>query len=473
MAENTADKKRGKKPHFKLTNDGSVITTFDGLSNVITGMGTTRDRRSYNRFTITQLNDYLEMEAAYFDNWIARAVVDHPVEDATREWRTFMGKEAEKIHEAEKLFGLQDITQGAFTWSGVYGGAGVLLITDQDLGKPLELQKIKKGSLKRLVHLDRTMISPSAYNYSDPTSENYMRAETYRINGGTQHVHHSHFIQAPGAPLPPRLRLLNSGWDDSLLRRCVEDLKDSVAAKSGIASLILEANVDVITRKNLGTDLSSDDMDQELINRFINFGMLKSIHRLALMDSDETFDRKPISFGGLGEILSVLMEWTAGAAKQPMTRLFGVQSKGLGDSGEGDTRNYYNRIRGDQEMKYRKFLNQIDEVLIRSTLGEMPDDTDYEFNPLDIPTDTEVKDRNLAEAQTDDLRLQQKVVPRSAIVRKLKESGQYVIDDKFLKRVEEDERAEAAGEFRFSLGETEKTDPGADDTPPTDPAADD
>jgi hypothetical protein len=42
------------------------------------------------------------MEAAYFDNWIAGAVVDHPVEDATREWRTFTGKDAAKIHEAEK-----------------------------------------------------------------------------------------------------------------------------------------------------------------------------------------------------------------------------------------------------------------------------------------------------------------------------------------------------------------------------------
>lgn len=464
---------KGGKPRFKLTNGGGVIPVFDSLSNVITGMGTNRDRRSYNRFTITQLNDYLEMEAAYFDNWIAGAVVDHPVEDATREWRLFTGKAAAKIHEAEKKYELQEKTQAAFTWAAVYGGAGVLLITDQELGEPLDLNKIKQGSLKRLVNLDRTMISPSTYNYSDPTAENYMRAETYRINGGVQSVHHSHFIIAPGESLPPRLRLLNNGWDDSVLRRCMEDLKDSAAAKSGIASLILEANVDVISRENLGTDLSSGDMDQSIMNRFLNFGMLKSMFRLALMDSTETFERKPISFGGLGEILSVLMQWTAGAAKQPMTRLFGVQSKGLGDSGEGDAKNYYNRVRGDQEMKYRKFLNQIDEILIRSTLGDIPDDLNYEFNPLEIPTENEMKDRNLAEAQTDDLRLQQKVIPRSAVVRKLKESGQYVIDDKFLKRVEEDERAEAAGEFQFNLGKNEEENPGAGNAPPTNSTSDD
>jgi ribosomal protein L35 len=38
------------KPRFKLTNSGGVMPVFDSLSNVVTGMGTNRDRRSYNRF---------------------------------------------------------------------------------------------------------------------------------------------------------------------------------------------------------------------------------------------------------------------------------------------------------------------------------------------------------------------------------------------------------------------------------------
>jgi hypothetical protein len=35
------------KPRFKLTNSGGVMPVFDSLSNVVTGMGTNRDRRSY------------------------------------------------------------------------------------------------------------------------------------------------------------------------------------------------------------------------------------------------------------------------------------------------------------------------------------------------------------------------------------------------------------------------------------------
>ncbi|TNV22839.1 DUF1073 domain-containing protein [Buttiauxella sp. B2] len=465
--------KYGGKPRVKMMNDGSIVPTFDGLANVITGLGTDRDRRSYNRFSLSSFNNfnnYFEMEAAYLENWIARAVVDHPVEDATREWRRFTGGKAEAISDAEKRYELQEKTQEAFTWAGVYGGAGVLMMTDQDPAKPLERDKIKKGSLKNLVVLDRTLISPSTYNLNDPLKENYMRAESFRVNAGTQEIHHSHFVMASGAALPMRLRGMNAGWDDSILRRSLEDIKDSAAAKGGIASLIGEANIDVISRDNLGTDLSSGDMDEEITTRFLNFGMMKSLFRLALLDSKETYERKQISFGGLGEILAVLMEWTAGAARQPMTRLFGVQSKGLGDSGEGDSKNYYNRIRGEQESKYRKFFSPLDEVIIRSALGDLPDDVKFEFNPLALPTEAEVSDRNLAEAQTDELRIQQKVVPRSVVSKKLKEGGQYAIDDKFITQLEQDEQAERDGDFHFSLGEAETTVAGDVKVPPTAPA---
>ncbi|AJJ61896.1 anti-CBASS protein Acb1 family protein [Yersinia aldovae] len=126
-----------------------------------------------------------------------------------------------------------------------------------------------------------------------------------------------------------RLRMINGGWDDSRLRRCLEDVKDAVAAKGGISSLILEANIDTISKENLATDLASGDMDEAIAKRYNTFGMMKSLFRLALLDSKETLDRKKISFGGLGEVLAVLMEWTAGASGILMTRIFGVITTSL------------------------------------------------------------------------------------------------------------------------------------------------
>ncbi|QXF36267.1 hypothetical protein CE143_14825 [Photorhabdus luminescens] len=435
----------GGKPRIRLT--------ADGITNVMTGMGTDRDRRMYNRFMFGMMQDFAELEAAYIENWIARSIVDIPVDDATREWRSFSSDEATAIRNAENLFNVQGITQEAFKWAGVYGGAGVLMMTDQPLDKPFELNRIKKGSLKRLLVLDRMFINGQQYNVTNPLADNYMQPDYYVVNGGTQQIHYSHFVRAPGAALPMRLRMINGGWDDSRLRRCMEDVKDAASAKGGIASLIQEANIDTINRENLATELSSGDMDEAIAKRWNTFGMMKSLFRIALLDADEVLDRKQISFGGLAEVLYVLMEWTSGATGIPMTRLFGIQAKGLGDSGKGDMDNYYNTIRGSQETQYRPFLKRIDEVLVRSTLGAYPDGIDFEFAPLSQPTDTELSTQRLADAQADDIRLNQRVVKPSQVARKLMEQGVYGIAESDIDELVSDEEAERAGDYQFKLGD--------------------
>lgn len=433
-----------QKPRLRSHSNGLYVT--DGLKNVITGMGTGRDKRTGAQFAYGSFQDIQELEAAYSENWIARQVIDAPVDDATREWRTFSIDEGAAIRKEENRLGLQQVTQEAFKWAGLYGGAGVLLITDQSLSSPLDHKRIKRGSLQRLLVLDRMLITGQAHNISDVTAANYMLPDYYIINGGSVPIHHSHFIRASGARLPIRLRSLNQGWDDSQLRRCMEDIKDAVSAKSGIASLIQEANIDIITREGLSDALSSGDMDSAVANRYQMFGMMKSMFRLGLLDSSEQFTRNAASFGGLGEILSSLMEWVSGAAEIPMTRLFGVQSKGMGDSGAGDMNNYYNAIRSKQESDYRQFLEAIDRVLIPSALGSTPTDCEFDWNSLAQPSDTELAQQQLAFAQSDDIRLTQGVVRRSQLMRKLSEQGVYAIGEDDIRQAEADEKAEQDGE---------------------------
>lgn len=433
MSEDTS------KMRLRFTADGQVMMR-DGLRNVVSGMGTDRDMRSFSRFTYGIYQDFAELEAAYSENWIARQVIDAPVDDATREWRTSSHEKATDIQREEKRLNLQGVTQEAFKWAGLYGGAGVLMITDQPLEKPLDVTKIKRGSLKRLLVLDRMLLSGQQYNYTNPLDPNYTLPEIYRVAGGTQEIHWTHFVRAPGAKLPLRIRMINGGWDDSQLRRCMEDIKDAVAAKGGIASLIQEANVDIISKEGLAEALGSGDMDGQVAERYRLFGMMKSLFRLGLLDSTEEYARHPAQFGGLGEVLRSLMEWVSGAAEIPMTRLFGVQAKGLGDSGEGDMRNYYNAIRSRQESDYRQFLEVIDRVLVRSALGEMPEEYEFEFNPLSQPSDTELAQQELGFANADDVRLQQGVVRRSQLMRKLQAHGTYAITDEDIKAAEKLER---------------------------------
>lgn len=435
------------KPHYRVPATASKVTS-DGLMNVATSLGTSRDKRSHSFFGYSFVTQQ-ELEAAYQTNWIARGIVDNPNEDATREWRSFTNTEfAKEIQNEEKRLKVQQRVQQLGKWADLYGGAGMLMITDQDLSKPLDLNKIKKGSLKRLVSLSRYDLSGLDYNYNDPTQENFLLPTYYTLFGGSQQIHYSHVVRRNGSDLPRALASMEQGWGDSILRVCMEDLHDMVSTKGGIAGMILEANVDTITKAGLSNALTSGE-DDAILMRYKLFGMMKSSINLALLDQDEQLDRKSLSFSGLSQIMEQFMVYTAGAARQPATRLFGAAATGLNATGEGDMKNYYDRIRVKQEGDMRSGMEQLDQVMVRSALGEYPEDLEFEWNPLHQESGTERAQQNLAEAQADSARLADGVIQRSHVMKKLQASGLYDITDEQIEAQEalEDEDRASAEDF--------------------------
>lgn len=437
---------KSNKPRLRPDKAGGFsMVTRDGLVNLYTGLGTGRDSRTGASFQFGTYQDFVQYEAAYSENWIARDIIDIPVDDATREWREFQHQNADLIMAEEKRLCIQQRFQEGIKWARLYGGAVMVMLTDQDLSKPLNINQVKKGSLKAIRVIDRMYISGQDWNYTDILAENYMLPNYYLLYGGATRIHYSHLVRLPGAMLPMRLRQLNGMWDDSEMRRCLEDLRDVVESKGGIAKLIQTANVDTVTVEGLKSALAAGDTEKSTIDRFKIFNLMKSAHSLALLDSKEVFDRKGVTFGGLGDILTVLMTWISGAAHIPMTRLWGVQAKGLGNSGEGDMNNYYNGLRGKQEGPYRQVLERLDQVLVRSALGEFPADYEFQWRPLDQPDGLELAQTRNANAQADDIRIAQGV-PAYLVMQKLNASGEFDIPEEEIKHMETAHNAQRTGE---------------------------
>nr|WP_314569987.1 DUF1073 domain-containing protein [uncultured Pseudomonas sp.] len=447
------------KPRIKIQ-DGKVVTA-DSLSNMVANIGTNRDKRTHNQFGFEFVNQ-VELEAAYQSNWLARRIVDKPNEDALREWRAFNGKQAKQIATEERRLGVQQAYLDTCCWADLYGGAALLMVTGQDLGKPLDLDRIKKGGLKNLVVFDRWDIQPMYFNFTDPLASNWMLPEFYMMVNGTQRIHHSHIIRRTGARLPRRMRMFEQGWGDSRLRRCMSDLRDVVATKGGIASLVLEANVDTIKAKGLKAALAGPQCDQ-ITERYRMFGMMKSIVNLGLLDADnEEFERNSISFSGLSSIMEQFMVWTAGAAEMPVTELWGQSASGLGATGDGDLKTYHGTIKGKQDGQMRLDLEALDQVLIRSALGAYPDEIEFEWNPLAQTSGVEQAQEDLAEAQADSLYLENGVVRPSHAMRKAQAKGTYAITDEQIAAQEKLEKDQADGNFDdgeglpgFSLGKSD------------------
>lgn len=411
--------------------------TRDGLVNIASGLGTAKAKRSHNMWQVGLQSDYSQLEACYQANWIAQAIVDEWAADATREWRTIKSDGAEAIAALEQELCIKQEVEDAIRWARLFGGAGMVMLTNQDLEKPLDLNKIKKGSLENVLVFDRFDLTPDGdINTWDVMAKNYLRPEYYRINGGNQRIHSSHIALFHGAKLPRRQERINLGWGDSVLRRCVSEIADMVAGKDGVAELLQEVNIDVITRQGLGDDMASDQ-DDAIVSRYALFSQMKSVVNLALLDGDEKLDRQTLNLGGVAQVLETFMTWISGASRMPMTKIFGTSAQGMSATGEGDEKNYHQSIRAQQNSSLAMSMRTLDEVLVRSALGNWPKTFDYEWNPLAIENGVEVAQGRLLEMQTHQLALQNQLVSRSQVMRELQANEQYQYDDDKLEELED------------------------------------
>lgn len=412
--------------------------SLDSLVNVVSGLGTAKAKRSHNRFSYPLFGDFGALDAAYSTNWLARQIVDAPAEDMTREWRTIKCDGADEIRAEEDRLQLPVLCSEGVSWARLYGGSGILMLTGQELNKPLDVNKIKKGDLQRLIVFDRFDMQAMTLNTYNILAANYLQPEFYTIAGGGQLIHWSHFARFMGAKLPRRQQLQTNGWGDSELRKCLDDIMDIVASKDGIAELMQEANIDVITREGLSDEIATDQ-GEAITRRYAAFSQMKSIIQMALLDGNEKFERKTLDMGGVAPVLETFMTWISGAADIPVTRLFGTSAKGLNATGEGDMTNYHNSLSSKRMCQLDPGLRMIDEVMVRSALGHFPDDYNYVWNPLQQPNLVEISQANKAQAEKDQIYLDTGVVQVSQVQRRLQAEEAYQFNDEDIEALEENE----------------------------------
>ena len=119
------------------------------------------------------------------------------------------------------------------------------------------------------------------------------------------------------------------------------------------------------------------------------------------MDAADGLETHQYTFGGLADCYQQFIMDISGAAEIPVTKLFGRSPSGLNATGESDLQNYYDMIGEKQETLLRPILNKMLPPLMMSLFGAVPDDLDFDFNPVSEPTDKERSD--LAKSGTDNV----------------------------------------------------------------------
>ncbi len=418
------------KPRFRVR---------DGLTNIYSNINTSQDARTYNMWEYSFYNNFSQLDTAYRESPLARKVVDIPADDATREWRTFTSEDAQKLTLTEKALNFPVLYSELIKLSRLSGGSLMLMIIDGvDLSKPLNINQVKQGSLKRVMNFDRWEVTPSSQNITNVLSEHYLMPEFYMVSNGQQLIHHSHFLRLNGEWLPRRLNRLEWGWGDSVLRKVMSDLNDAVMARQGAAALVNKANIDVFQMPGF-YDAIATGQDESIMQAITAYKMGLSNTNVAVTDAESSFVRHGLSMSGLPEMISELRNWLAAAAGIPVTRFFGTQASGLNNSQDGDMKQYYDNIKSQQQSYLSKPLIYFDEVLAMSTLGFIPDDISWEWNPLYQASGQEQAQEDLYNAQADAARIEQGVPP-STVLKKLQVQNKYAITDEQITAMEKMEK---------------------------------
>ena len=172
-------------------------------------------------------------------------------------------------------------------------------------------------------------------------------------------------------------------WGESEIEIVFEELKKRDNTSANIASLIFLANIRVLKMNDLGQLLGAGSVKaQENLYKVIQAqNQLMSSMGIYVMDKDDDFNTEQYSFSGLNDIYESFMLDVAGACEMPVTKLFGRNPAGFNATGEGDLTQYYETVEEKQETYLQPVLDKLLPIIFMSTLGAVPEDLDWEFNP--------------------------------------------------------------------------------------------
>lgn len=390
---------------------------LDAFSNVLARLGAgTPNLLEGTEYSLQRMSrDFNTLNALYRESWIVRRIIDVIPADMLKNWITItsgLDPDVEKrLSLTLRRTQLIDKLKRGMQWGRLYGGAlGVMLVKHQgyDLSQPLQLDWIMPGDFAGMLIFDRwNGVNPSSELIEDISDPDYGYPKYYTVTdpagGGSVKIHHSRVIRFTGNTLPFWEEIAEMQWGASVVESIFDELRKRDNVSWNIAQLTFMANIRVLKMQDLGQLLAATDNESqaELLRTLEAQNMLLNNMGMQVMDAADGLETHQYTFGGLADCYQQFIMDISGAAEIPVTRLFGRSPSGLNATGESDLQNYYDMIAEKQESYLRPILNKVLPPFIISTLGSLPDDFDFEFDPVAEPSDKERAD--LAKCGTDNV----------------------------------------------------------------------
>jgi len=318
--------------------------------------------------------DWTILMYAYKSHGIIQTLCDMPVLDALRGGIIIRSDELDDddIAEIEDVMdkrGMLDIVAKALIWTRLFGGGGLIISTDRPMEEPFDPKQLAKDQILDVYACNRwELMAP------------WRVAPTYNFYGKT--VDASRVITMSGKEAPYMIRWQLAGWGMSELERVIEDFNTYIRVKNVIYELLYEAKVDVYHFKDFAAQMLSAEAEQATNRRMQIMNMQKNYNSALLLDKEDDFDQRQVTFSGLAEIYRESRVELASALRMPMSKLFGIPSTGF-SSGEDDIENYNGMIESEIRRPLRPIIRQVLDLICIMLFGDVYD-LDFEYKPLRV-----------------------------------------------------------------------------------------
>lgn len=327
------------------------------------------------------------LSQAYVEVGLIQTICDVPVDDGLRGGVILKSKQLseEQIEELKVSLDRDDdvnVAGQAAKWNRLFGGAGILILTDQDPETPLDLDAITEDTPLEFRAVDMWELFWDKQNTEgfDPTvqAEDF---ETYNYYG--EKVHKSRVMRLKGLTAPSFIRPRMRGWGFSVVEILVRSLNQYLKATDLSFEVLDEFKIDVFKIKNLTNSLMSPQGEAAIKRRVQIANFQKSYQNALTMDTEDDWDHKQLSFAGLAETMQQIRMQVAAEMRMPLTKLFGVSAAGF-NSGEDDIEVYNAMVESQVRNKLKYNLLRMCEIKCQKLFGFIPDDLSLSFNPLRV-----------------------------------------------------------------------------------------
>ncbi len=331
---------------------------------------------------------------------LAQLLINTLPEDTVSEWREWQADDGQVslIEQEERRVDAVKLIRDLQVFASLESEAIIYMDDGTDSTLPLVTERTRKGGL-RFARVFRRRDYTYGNLITDPMSVWYNQPEWYQITTDATFIspmiHPSRVLRLVNNPSPQRetgLPALASG---------IEAIKQYEAVIANTAFLVQKARTSIMGVEGLMDNVADPVTEQQIIARYSLLKYQEGNQGLGVIDKDkESWTQSAYQFGGLDPIIQRMQQHVCAMWGYPVTRIFDRVDGGLGNSGESSLKSYYQSVRRIQDNKLGPLIRPLDEMIVRSALGNYPDDVYYNWRPLEQPNQKEIQDIGAVAANT-------------------------------------------------------------------------